>query len=55
LVFLVQGLNNAQITERMQLSETPVKNHVTSLYDKLDLHSHAEAVAYAWQHGLVKD
>ncbi len=55
LVFLGQGLNNAQIAERMQLSETTVKNHVTSLYDKLDLHSRAEAVAYAWQHGLVQD
>jgi DNA-binding NarL/FixJ family response regulator len=55
LIFLGQGLNNAQIAERMQLSETTVKNHVTSLYDKLDLHSRAEAVAYAWQHGLMQN
>jgi DNA-binding NarL/FixJ family response regulator len=55
LVLLGQGLSNAQIAEHMQLSETTVKNHVTSLYDKLDLHSRAEAVAYAWQHGLVQD
>ena len=54
LILLGQGLNNAQIAERMQLSETTVKNHVTSLYDKLDLHSRAEAVAYAWQHGLIQ-
>jgi DNA-binding NarL/FixJ family response regulator len=32
-----------------------VKNHVTSLYSKLNLHTRAEAVAYAWQHGLVQD
>jgi DNA-binding NarL/FixJ family response regulator len=55
LVLLGQGLSNAQIAEHMQLSETTVKNHVTSLYDKLDLHSRAEAVAYAWHHGLVMD
>ncbi|MEJ2600207.1 MAG: response regulator transcription factor [Anaerolineales bacterium] len=55
LIFLGQGLNNAQIAERMQLSETTVKNHVTSLYDKLDLHSRAEAVAYAWQLGLMQN
>ena len=30
-----------------------VKNHVTHIYDKLDLRTRAEAVAWAWQHGLV--
>ena len=55
LALLGQGLSNAQIAEQIQLSETTVKNHVTSLYDKLNLHSRAEAVAYAWQHGLVQD
>jgi DNA-binding NarL/FixJ family response regulator len=55
LALLGQGLNNAQIAEQIQLSEMTVKNHVTSLYSKLNLHTRAEAVAYAWQHGLVQD
>jgi DNA-binding NarL/FixJ family response regulator len=55
LALLGHGLSNAQIAEQIQLSEMTVKNHVTSLYSKLNLHTRAEAVAYAWQHGLVQD
>jgi len=53
LQFLAQGYSNAQIAERLSISEGTVKNHITNIYDKLGLHTRAEAVAWAWQNGLV--
>jgi DNA-binding NarL/FixJ family response regulator len=53
LQFLAQGYSNAQIAERLSISEGTVKNHITNIYDKLCLHTRAEAVAWAWQNGLV--
>lgn len=53
LQYLAQGLNNPQIAERLSISEGTVKNHITNIYDKLGLHTRAEAVAWAWQNGVV--
>ena len=53
LQYVAQGYNNAQIAERLKISEGTVKNHMTSLYDKLRLHTRAEVVAWAWQHRLA--
>lgn len=50
---VAQGYNNAQVAERLKISESTVKNHMSSLYDKLGLHTRAEAVAWAWQHGMA--
>ena len=47
------GYNNSHIAETLFISEGTVKNHVTHIYDKLNLRTRAEAVAWAWQHGLV--
>nr|HID12614.1 response regulator transcription factor [Anaerolineae bacterium] len=30
-----------------------VKKHVTSIYAKLNVRSRAEAVAWAWEHGVM--
>ncbi len=49
---MAQGYSNAQIAETLVISEGTVKNHVTNLYDRLDVHSRAEAVVWAWQHGV---
>jgi DNA-binding NarL/FixJ family response regulator len=53
LRWLAQGNSNAQIAEGLAISEGTVKNHVTTLYDRLGVHSRAEAVAWAWQHGIA--
>jgi two-component system response regulator NreC len=55
LRLLAQGYTNTQIAEKLAISESTVKNHVTNLYDRLGVHSRAEAVAWAWQHGLIGD
>ncbi|HQE92419.1 MAG TPA: response regulator transcription factor [Anaerolineae bacterium] len=50
---LAQGCSNEQIAQDLCLGEQTIKNYVTSLYTKLAVHSRAEAVAWAWQHGLI--
>ena len=45
-------LSNAQIGWELGISEKTVRNHLSHLYDKLDLHSRAAAIAYAHASGL---
>ncbi len=52
LRLVAQGCSNAQIAAALAISEGTVKNHVTRLYDHLGVHSRAEAVVWAWQHGV---
>ena len=49
-----RGYNNTRIAEILFISEGTVKNHVTHIYDKLTLRTRAEAVAWAWQHGMME-
>jgi len=50
---LAQGWDNQRIAQALNITEGTVKNHVTNLYDKIGVHTRAEAVAWAWQQGLV--
>jgi DNA-binding NarL/FixJ family response regulator len=52
LILMTQGLSNEEVAERLALSEGTIKNHVSNIYIKLGVHSRAEAVAWAWRHGL---
>ncbi len=54
LRLMAKGCNNQSIAESLGLSEGTVKNHVTSIYDKLKVHTRAQAVATAWQQGLLE-
>lgn len=53
LQLVAQGKYNEQIATTLAVTEGTIKNHITNLYDKLQVHSRAELVAYAWQNGLV--
>ncbi|TFG73182.1 MAG: response regulator transcription factor [Anaerolineales bacterium] len=53
LVLLVEGLNNTQIAERLVISISTAKFHVSSILSKLGVASRTEAVAVAYQHKLV--
>ena len=53
LGLVAEGLDNAAVARRLFLSESTVKNHVTNIYDKISVRTRAEAVAWAWRHGLV--
>jgi NarL family two-component system response regulator LiaR len=54
LGLMVQGLNNAQIAERMVVSRSTAKFHVSSILSKLGATTRTEAVALALQNHLIK-
>ncbi len=53
LRLLAAGSTNAEIAHTLGIAEGTVKNHISNLYQRLDLHSRAEAAAWAWKHGYV--
>jgi NarL family two-component system response regulator LiaR len=54
LSWMVQGLNNTEISNQMILSLSTVKHHVSNILGKLNVTNRAEAVAMAVQHNLAK-
>ena len=52
LALLSEGLDNGQIGERLAISEKTVRNHVSSVYDKLGVWTRAQAVVFAREHGF---
>jgi DNA-binding NarL/FixJ family response regulator len=55
LRLLAEGLGTAAIAERLYISPKTVGTHVQRILAKLDIHSRAEAVAFAYREGLVED
>ncbi len=52
LSLVAQGLDNRRIARKLVLSEKTVRNHLTHIFDKLQVGSRAEAVARARDVGL---
>jgi DNA-binding NarL/FixJ family response regulator len=48
-----EGLKNATIAQRLCISEATVRNHLTSILDKLGVSDRFELAVYAFRHGLV--
>jgi len=53
LLLLTEGLNYAMIGERLFISLDTVRNHIRHIYEKLHVHSKAEAVAKAIKGNMV--
>ncbi|MEJ5246838.1 response regulator [Caldilinea sp.] len=53
LALMVTGLNNNEIAEKLVVSRSTVKYHVSNILSKLQAASRTEAVAYALQQKLV--
>jgi DNA-binding NarL/FixJ family response regulator len=47
------GLRNAEIADRLSITEATVKSHLNRIFEKLEIHARTELVAYAFQNGLV--
>ncbi|MDT0631105.1 response regulator transcription factor [Rubrivirga sp. S365] len=54
LVAMARGLDNAEIGDRLRIAENTVRNHLAAVYSKLGVGSAREAVAWAWENGLVR-
>jgi len=53
LVWLVAGLNNTEIAEKLTVSPSTIKSHVSHILSKFGVSSRTEAVALAVRHHLV--
>lgn len=54
LMLLAYGHTNAEIAQRLFISERTVESHRNHLMTKLELHTRAELVHFAIDHGLLK-
>ena len=54
LKMLATGLVNKQIAFKLKISEKTVRNHVSNMYQKLNIYDRSQAVLYAVRKGLVE-
>lgn len=53
IMLIGEGLRNKKIADRLFISETTVRHHLTSIFSKLGVSSRLDLVVYAYRRGLV--
>jgi DNA-binding NarL/FixJ family response regulator len=53
LSLIAQGLSNQEIAGRLFVSEATVKTHINNIFGKTGVRDRAQAVTYAYRHGLA--
>ncbi len=53
LGLIATGLTNAQIAERLVISERTVKSHVNNILSKLQVADRTQAAIFAWREGVM--
>jgi NarL family two-component system response regulator LiaR len=54
LRLIADGLSNADIAERLIISDKTVKSHVSNILNKLHLADRTQAAVFAWREGVVR-
>jgi NarL family two-component system response regulator LiaR len=54
LKHIAEGLSNADIAQKLTISEYTVKGHVSNILSKLHLSDRTQAAVLAWRQGVVK-
>jgi len=54
LMLMARGLSNAELGDELVLEPSTVKKHVANVLSKLELKSRAQAVVFAYEHGLAR-
>jgi pimeloyl-ACP methyl ester carboxylesterase/DNA-binding CsgD family transcriptional regulator len=52
LILVTEGLGNAEIGERLSISEKTVRNHISKVFDKLGVWTRAQAIVFARDRGF---
>jgi DNA-binding NarL/FixJ family response regulator len=52
LELIAQGENNQEIAQRLQISAKTVSNHISNIFNKLQVADRAQAIVKARQAGL---
>ncbi|GAA0589792.1 response regulator transcription factor [Kribbella sandramycini] len=55
LRLIAQGLSNPEIAARLFIGEATVKTHINNTFAKIGARHRAEAVRYAYRHGIASD
>ncbi|MBM9507218.1 response regulator transcription factor [Actinacidiphila acididurans] len=53
LALVAEGLSNAEIAQRLHVSMATVKTHINNLFAKTGVRDRAQAVGYAYRHGIT--
>ena len=54
LRLIADGMSNADIAEKLVISQKTVKSHVSNILSKLHLVDRTQAAVYAWREGVVR-